>query len=499
MSDPESSSSMLRRSTRLVAAAITQTVSHSPTPPSAPLRRVRTVSKSTAVAEDRRVDGVPRRAAKRAKVEVAEAEEGVNGVTAKETGSSLRKRKSEKKTLPQEDEDTDIQETKRKRKGKKKKAEPEPEPSLSDFAPRPVSDWKLGAHVSAAGGVENTLVNAARIRANSFALFLKSQRKWTGPALTEESIAKFKLRLGSLGYSPQDILPHGSYLINLGNPDEGKRVKAYECFLEELQRCEELGLLLYNFHPGSTVGAVPMDTSLGYIAECLNRAHKETKSVVTVIENMAGAGNVIGSAFSDLGGIIKQVKDKSRVGVCLDTCHMFAAGYDIRTKDGWRAMMDEFDAEVGMQFLRGMHLNDSKCDLGSMKDRHENIGLGFLGLRTFHHILTDPRTRGLPLVMETPQYDDVAVWQKELEVLNRLSTLPHPDEEVLAGWTEEIRAVVKEASVAMERKKEATKVKMAARKRKAQDDVEVKEAELSELSDLTDEDEAELETQNTAA
>lgn len=168
---------------------------------------------------------------------------------------------------------------------------------------------------------------------------------------------------------------------------------------------------------------------------------------------MAGAGNVIGGAFSDIGGIIRQVDDKSRVGVCLDTCYMFAAGYDIRTREGWSAMMDEFDAEIGLQYLCGMHLNDSKGDLASKKDRHENIGLGFLGLKTFHHILTDERIQNIPLVMETPQYDDDEVWRKELEVLNRLSGLSISEEAKtkgadLASWTDEIRAVVKAANAA---------------------------------------------------
>ncbi|OBZ69274.1 putative endonuclease 4 [Grifola frondosa] len=328
----------------------------------------------------------------------------------------------------------------------KRKKIHEIEPTPEDFAPRVSNAWKIGPHVSSAGGVENSIINAASIgydvhhsmraaktilmlsvvtiiSANAFAIFLKSQRKWTSPPLTAESITAFKTRMKAFGYSPTHILPHGSYLVNLGNPDQEKREKSYQCFLDDLRRCEELGLLLYNFHPGSTVGLASPEESLSYIAECINNAHEETKTVVIVLENMvrcfafsaypieyettskAGAGHVLGSNFSELGSIIQQVNDKSRVGVCLDTCHTFAAGYDITTKEGWDSTLAEFDREVGLPYLRGMHINDSKAILGSKKDRHENIGLGHLGLTTFAHIVTDPRTKDIPLILETPAFD----------------------------------------------------------------------------------------------
>ncbi|KAF8634514.1 hypothetical protein AX15_000846 [Amanita polypyramis BW_CC] len=282
--------------------------------------------------------------------------------------------------------------------------------------------WKIGAHVSSAGGVENAVLNASAIGANAFALFLKSQRKWNGPPLSEESISLFKSRLKELDYTTKVILPHGSYLINLGNPDAAKREKSYECFIDDLKRCEQLGLELYNFHPGSTVGATSTEESIGHIAECINRAHKELKFVTVVIENMAGSGNVIGSDFAELGGIIDLVEDKSRVGICLDTCHMFAAGYDIRTKEGWDAMLSEFDEKIGLNYLRGMHLNDSKLDLGSRRDRHENIGLGFLGIGAFAHVLSDPRVQGMPLILETQSFEKPRdVWGKEIQVLHQLA------------------------------------------------------------------------------
>ncbi|KAF5347887.1 hypothetical protein D9756_010143 [Leucocoprinus leucothites] len=322
------------------------------------------------------------------------------------------------------------------RRTKKTGSEPE------TFLPRVNSPWKVGAHVSAAGGVENAVTKAASIGANAFALFLKSQRKWTSPALTEHSIASFKEKMVQHKYSSDVVLPHGSYLINLGNPDSEKRQKSYDCFLDDLKRCESLGLKYYNFQyasqhekkdillkpsilisPGSTVGSATKEECISLIAECINRAHHETKSVVTVIENMAGAGNIIGGDFADLKGIIDQVSDKSRVGVCLDTCHSFAAGYDLRTKEAWDDMMNKFDEIVGLSYLRGMHLNDSKTELGSHRDRHENIGLGHLGLGAFRNLMNDECVQNIPLILETPNFEaPMELWAKEIAVLQQLST-----------------------------------------------------------------------------
>ncbi|RDX47718.1 AP endonuclease [Lentinus brumalis] len=343
----------------------------------------------------------------------------------------------------------DTQKGKKPRREKKEISEPIP----GDFAARVTNRWKIGPHVSSAGGVENAIVNAASVGANAFAIFLKSQRKWDSNALKDESIAKFKERMKEFGYSPRYVLPHGSYLVNLGNPDSEKREKSYQCFLDDLKRCEQLGLELYNFHPGSTVGAATLEESIALIAECINRAHKETEHVVIVLENMvrfrrnAGSGNVIGSRFAELGDIIKQVDDKTRVGVCLDTCEFSGAvrpdsvsrltSLDRRPYLTTFPSVAEFDKDVGMSYLRGMHINDSKAALASKKDRHENIGLGHLGLRTFAHILSDPRTRDIPLILETPAYDvptgssaaarerlateGMGVWRAEVSVLNRLS------------------------------------------------------------------------------
>lgn len=335
------------------------------------------------------------------------------------------------------------------------------------FLTRVRSPWKVGPHVSAAGGVENAVRNAARIGANAFALFVKSQRKWAAPPLTDSNISTFKARMTEFGYSPAHVLVHGSYLMNLGNPDDEKREKSYECFLDEIQRCEQLGLELYNFHPGSTVGRTTKEHSIALIAECINRAHKATANLTIVIENMAGAGNVIGSKFSELRGIIDLVENKDRVGVCLDTCHLYAAGYDISTQARWDATITEYDDVVGLTYLRGLHLNDARTTLGSKKDRHENIGLGPLSL-TFRAVLTDPRMRDLPLILETPSYgseiDSDGVWAAEIRVLYRMAeigagvaqttveTTPNEqatgvmdqsgDEDMVKALTEEVRAVV---------------------------------------------------------
>ncbi|KAL1677425.1 xylose isomerase-like protein [Schizophyllum commune] len=327
------------------------------------------------------------------------------------------------------------------------------------YGPQPRADnpWKVGAHVSAAGGVENAIANALAIGANAFGLFVKSQRKWDSADLKDTSISLFAERLREHGYSPEHILPHGSYLVNLGNPDAGnqdnrlkrnseKRAKSYDCFVDDLKRCEQLGLALYNFHPGSTVGQGSVEESLTLIAECLNRAHKETTSVVTVIENMAGAGNIIGGEFSHLAGIIDQVENKERVGVCFDTCHGYSAGYDIATKEGWDAVMSDFDQQVGLKYLRALHLNDSKTPHKSNKDRHENIGQGTLGLPAFHHILTDPRTQNMPLILETPNGDNSDVWHTEINVLNRMSGMSTEEfEAAQEGMVEEIGGAVKRA------------------------------------------------------
>ncbi|KAG9038893.1 hypothetical protein FRB95_013571 [Tulasnella sp. JGI-2019a] len=334
-----------------------------------------------------------------------------------------------------------------KKKPSKKIKEPTPEPVLEHYQPRSSNSWKIGAHVSAAGGVENAVTNAASIGANAFALFLKSNRKWTNPPLTDASIKKFRNRLAVLNYDPSLILPHATYLINLGHPLSESREKAYVTFVDELQRCQQLGLTLLNFHPGGTVGQISKEECIGNIAACLNRAHKEVPTIVTVIECMAGHKNVIGCDWQDLADIIALVGDKSRVGVCLDTCHMFSAGYDLRSKENYGRTMSTFQEVVGFSYLKGMHLNDSKAPFGSKKDRHENIGVGSIGLEALGHIVSDIRMKNLPLILETPGFDCKTVWAKEIDVLNRVSLRLQGGQEL----TEEESVMVDEIKMAIKR------------------------------------------------
>jgi AP endonuclease-1 len=277
--------------------------------------------------------------------------------------------------------------------------------------------------------VQNSISNALHIGGNSFALFLKSQRKWTSPPLSNEARDQFKAFCAENDYDAANlILPHGSYLVNLAQAEKDKADQAYTCFLDDLQRCEALGIRLYNFHPGSS-GNHPRPEAIQRIAAQLNKAHKATKTVVTVLENMAGSGNVIGSTWEDLRDIIGLVEDKSRVGVCIDTCHSFAAGYDLRSPEAFKKTMDSFASVIGMSYLKALHLNDSKAPFESNRDVHANIGTGFLGLRAFHNVVNFEPFQNLPMVLETPidkkgpdgkSIEDKAVWAAEIKLLEGL-------------------------------------------------------------------------------
>ena len=267
----------------------------------------------------------------------------------------------------------------------------------------------IGAHVSASGGVEFAPVNAHEIGANAFALFTKNQRQWVSKPLTEESIRLFKENCEKYGFKPEYILPHDSYLINLGHPEEEGLTKSRAAFLDEMQRCEQLGLKLLNFHPGSHLYKIPIEECLSRIAGSINMALERTKGVTAVIENTAGQGSNLGNEFWELKYIIDRVEDKSRVGICLDTCHTFTAGYDIQ-KD-YDHVFETFDREVGFQYLRGMHLNDSKKELGSHVDRHDSIGKGLIGSAFFERLMKDSRFDNMPLILETP---DESKWTEEI-------------------------------------------------------------------------------------
>lgn len=270
----------------------------------------------------------------------------------------------------------------------------------------------IGAHVSASGGVEAAPVNASEIGANAFALFTKNQRQWVARPLTEESIRVFKENCGKFGFDSRYILPHDSYLINLGHPEEEGLQKSRAAFLDEMQRCEQLGLKLLNFHPGSHLNKISVEECLDKVAESINLILGKTHDVVAVIENTAGQGSNVGNEFWQLGHIIDRVDDKSRVGVCLDTCHTYTAGYDIVNE--YDKVFEEFDAAVGFGYLRGIHLNDSKKALGSRVDRHDSIGKGLIGMDFFRRFMQDVRFDGIPIILETP---DESLWAEEIKLL----------------------------------------------------------------------------------
>ncbi len=276
---------------------------------------------------------------------------------------------------------------------------------------------RVGAHVSTSGGVENAPLNAKEIGAKAFALFTKNQRQWKAKPLTNENIEKFKQNCEDAGFPPEQILPHDSYLINLGHPEKEGLEKSRDAFLDEMQRCEQLGLLMLNFHPGSHLKKISVDACLKRIAESINISLDKTEGVTAVVENTAGQGTNMGFKFEHLAAIIDAVEDKKRVGICLDTCHTFTAGYDIRTKETFEATMDEFERVVGLKYLRGMHLNDSKPDLGSHVDRHHSIGKGKLGVEPFRFIMNDSRFEEIPMVLETI---DASIWAEEIKLLYSL-------------------------------------------------------------------------------
>jgi deoxyribonuclease IV len=272
----------------------------------------------------------------------------------------------------------------------------------------------VGAHTSASGGVTNAILHAQEIGATAFALFTKNQRRWDAKPLDTKTIDQFKEALDLSGILPRHILPHDSYLINLGHPDSQKRKKSMDAFLDEVQRCEILGLDRLNFHPGSHLKEISEDECMSKIADAMNRTLEETKGVTLVLENTAGQGSNLGWKFEHLAQIIDQVEDKSRVGVCIDTCHMFTAGYDIRTREAYDVTMAQFENIVGFKYLKGMHINDSKPALGSHVDRHDSLGQGKIGLDAFRFIMNDERMDDIPLILETI---DETIWADEIKLL----------------------------------------------------------------------------------
>lgn len=288
----------------------------------------------------------------------------------------------------------------------------------------------IGAHVSIAGGVENAPLNAHAIGAKAFALFTRSERQWRSAPLSDNSIALFKSRLETLGFQPKHVLPHDSYLINLGHPEAENLAKSRTAFLDEMRRCEQLGLDRLNFHPGSHLKALSETDCLRRIAESVNDALSRTAGVTAVIENTAGQGTNLGYTFEHLAAIIEEIEDKTRVGVCIDTAHTLAAGYEIRTEEGFRQTFRQFDEIVGFAYLKGIHLNDSKKELATRVDRHDSIGKGVMGLDLFRLLMQDSRFDDLPIILETP---DDTLWAEEIRLLYALTGQGGSPEENRSG------------------------------------------------------------------
>ena len=272
----------------------------------------------------------------------------------------------------------------------------------------------VGAHVSTAGGVDQAVLRAHEINATAFALFTKNQRQWHAPPIKPETIEQFKLNCEKYGFGKQQILPHDSYLINLGHPETVALKKSRAAFLDEMQRCEQLGITLLNFHPGSHLNKITIDACLARIAESINITLAQTKNVIAIIENTAGQGSNLGFKFEHLAAIIEDIEDKQRVGICLDTCHAFAAGYDLRTKEACDDTFDQFNKVVGFQYLRAMHLNDAKSQFASHVDRHQSLGQGNIGYTAFSYIMKDNRFNNIPLILETINPE---IWSQEISWL----------------------------------------------------------------------------------
>ena len=275
----------------------------------------------------------------------------------------------------------------------------------------------LGTHVSTQGGVSKAFENAENIGARAFALFTKNQRRWDSKPLEEGEIKKFKELMEKSGISPEYILPHNSYLHNLGNGDNEKREKSLNAFIDEMERCKQLGLKYLNMHPGSHLNEILQEECIRLIANSINEAHKKVSDIVVVLETTAGQGSNIGSKFEEIAEIINLIEDKDRIGVCIDTCHTLAAGYELKDEEGYEKTMNDFEKIIGFKYLKGVHLNDSKFDTGSKKDRHDSIGKGVLGEEFFIRFMNDKRFDNIPIILETI---DETIWKQEIEYLYSL-------------------------------------------------------------------------------
>ncbi len=276
----------------------------------------------------------------------------------------------------------------------------------------------IGAHVSISGGVENAPLNAGAIGATAFAMFTKNQRQWSAPPISEESAAAFRANCEKFGFKPEYILPHDTYLINLGQPDPEKRNYSFRAFVDEMKRCDQLGLVKLNFHPGSHLKLVTLEEELKLIAENVREAIDTVPNVCAVYENTAGQGTNVGFAFEQIATMLELTDRPGRMGVCLDTCHTYAAGYDLVSEEGYAKTFADFERLIGFEYLKGMHINDSKSVLGGRLDRHNSIGEGELGIGFFRRLMGDPRFDNIPLILETPNEE---LWPQEIATLKQFA------------------------------------------------------------------------------
>lgn len=336
---------------------------------------------------------------------------------------------------------------------------------MANFVRSTASKYKFGAHISGAGGISKSVINAHNIGCNSFAMFLKSPRKWISPPYTQEEIDKFHENCKTYHYDPlHDILPHGQYFINLANPDKAKAEKSYESFLDDLKRCESLGIGHYNFHPGSSLNG-DHPTQLKQLADYVNRAIRETSFVKIVLENMAGTGSLVGSNLQDLHDVIQLIEDKTRVGVCVDTCHTYAAGYDISTPVALEKFWKLFDETIGYEYLSSIHLNDSKAPLAANRDLHEKLGQGYLGLHAFRWMANFDKLQGIPIILETPYSDDTG-YGEEIKLLEWLENISAESEEEEAQFKEKYQSLQDLGSKSRKEQMDKFLVKQAKDKKK---------------------------------
>ncbi|KAJ4303553.1 DNA-(apurinic or apyrimidinic site) lyase [Kalmusia sp. IMI 367209] len=386
------------------------------------LNEENTADKDALAAVSEQEDAVPTKRARKVKVEEGAVETGVQ-VKEREGGTIV---KTKQKTVRKKKEDNIL---------------PLEERTIG-------SKLRVGAHVSIAGGIHNAIENVLHIGANAFALFMKNQRKWDNPGLDPIHATQFVDGCKNHSIEVADCcVPHCSYLVNLAHPDEDRIKQAYAAFHDDLTRCHKLGIKLYNFHPGNA-GSTTRKGGIKLIAEAINKAHRdpETGTVTPLLETMATLGNTIGGTFKDIADIIELVENKDRIGVCLDTCHIFAAGYDLRTPEAYAKTMQEFDETIGLKYLKALHVNDSKAPLSSFRDLHARIGTGYLGLRAFHNIVNDQRLHGLPMVLETPidvkdengkTKEDKSVWAREIKMLEQLVDMDMESEQ-FKKWESEL-------------------------------------------------------------